>query len=209
MENTQKTSKKSFFRKNIALIIILLCVFVVSGIIIASSLGKDPIVPPPISDEDPPDDPVIVDPPDDPVVVDPVTYALPVSGFVIDRGYSATEFSENITLMHWSIHKAVDFVVADNTPVMAIAAGKVISITTKMSMGTTIVIEHDEGVVSKYSSLSNDVNVVVGQNVTKGQVIGVATDSAYDEYKQGAHLHLEVFKDGVSINPLDLLEIEP
>lgn len=203
MENTRKSSKKSFFRQNIALIIILVCIFVVSGIIIAAGLNNEPVIPPPVVVEPDPDP----DPDPDPVVTDPVTYSIPVSGFTIDRGYSSTEFSENVTLAQWTIHKAVDFLVADNTPVMAIAAGKVIDITTKMTMGTTITIEHADGIVSKYSSLSSDVNVVVGQTVTKGQIIGQASDSAYDEHKQGAHLHLEIFRNGASIDPLELLKL--
>ena len=43
-----------------------------------------------------------------------------------------------------------------------------------------------------------------GDKVSKGDVIGKVA-LVEDEMKDGAHIHLELYKDGKRINPLDYL----
>ena len=69
--------------------------------------------------------------------------------------------------------------------------------------GFTVTIEHDNGVVSKYSSLSK-VNVKVGDTVTGNQQIGVAGTTVYD-LEAGIHVHLELLQDGINLNPIDAI----
>ena len=73
-----------------------------------------------------------------------------------------------------------------------------------------IVIEHANGLQSVYSSLdSTDINVQVGDKVSMGDQLGVASTSASNESLTGAHLHFELIEDGTKIDPNNYLELEP
>ena len=47
----------------------------------------------------------------------------------------------------------------------------------------------------------NKIGAEVGDTVVKGQKIGTISDSAYDEFKEGPHVHLCVYENGVKIDP--------
>jgi murein DD-endopeptidase MepM/ murein hydrolase activator NlpD len=68
-------------------------------------------------------------------------------------------------------------------------------------MGTTVVIRHNDGYVTTYSSMDEEVLVAVGENVRLGQAIGYVGCSALLETALGEHLHFSVTKDGNSIDP--------
>ncbi|HIU90470.1 MAG TPA: M23 family metallopeptidase, partial [Candidatus Fimimonas merdipullorum] len=46
-----------------------------------------------------------------------------------------------------------------------------------------------------------EVSVVEGQQVQKGEKIGVVSTTASYEFSDGAHLHLEVTENGNSVDP--------
>ncbi|MCI8421631.1 MAG: M23 family metallopeptidase, partial [Clostridia bacterium] len=60
-----------------------------------------------------------------------------------------------------------------------------------------------DGFTTVYKLLDN-VTVKAGDKVSKGDVIGKVA-LVEDEMKDGAHIHLELYKDGKRINPLDYL----
>jgi murein DD-endopeptidase MepM/ murein hydrolase activator NlpD len=68
--------------------------------------------------------------------------------------------------------------------------------------GNVIQIDHGNGLVTLYAHLSQ-INVTVCEIVGRGTVIGLAgaTGNAF-----GAHLHFEVRRGGVNINPLSILQ---
>lgn len=197
MQGKKTSGFGAFLKRNAALVVIIVCVMAISGIVIIGSLNNKPDGP---DDEDPGDD--------DPVVTPPITWALPITSYEIGRDYSATEFSFNETLNEWTIHKAIDFIAKESTNVTAIQDGTVESIKTDLLRGTVIVINHGNGIKAIYGSLSSEASVVVGQTVKKGDKIGVASDSAYNEFKMGNHLHLEMTKDNVFVNPRDYLDVD-
>lgn len=65
--------------------------------------------------------------------------------------------------------------------------------------GKYIKIRHSNGLVTTYSHL-NSINVVSGQQVSRGQLIGRVGNTGYST---GPHLHFEVIKNGVRVNPLN------
>lgn len=69
------------------------------------------------------------------------------------------------------------------------------------SYGNFIKIEHNNGYQTLYAHLDT-VNVKVGNRVKKGDILGIMgnTGNSY-----GAHLHFEVWKDNVRINPYEYL----
>jgi murein DD-endopeptidase MepM/ murein hydrolase activator NlpD len=94
-------------------------------------------------------------------------------------------------------HKGVDIGSPDGTPVHAPAGGRVIRATMENGYGRMIQIDHGNGTSTIYGHLQGW-NVVPGQMVAKGQVIGFVGHSGR---VTGSHLHYEVQVHGVAVNP--------
>lgn len=98
-------------------------------------------------------------------------------------------------------HPAVDIAAPWGTGVYSAREGRV-STTSRQGygFGNYIIIEHQEGYTTTYAHLSA-INVSVGQNVGRGQIIGAVGCTGFCT---GPHLHFEVRRDGNAINPLSL-----
>lgn len=83
--------------------------------------------------------------------------------------------------------------------VVAALSGKVTRVEEDSLLGNVIEVEHDKGVVTQYESVK-DVKVKVGDKVDQGQTIAMAGQSSFNE-KAGTHVHFEIRKDGVAVNP--------
>ena len=64
------------------------------------------------------------------------------------------------------------------------------------------------GYQTRYYSLDEHVQVAKGDKVEKGQLLGTMSASRGSESLAGNHLHFEMSKDGVDIDPLDVLVLE-
>jgi murein DD-endopeptidase MepM/ murein hydrolase activator NlpD len=94
-------------------------------------------------------------------------------------------------------HKGVDIGGVDGTPVHAPAGGRVIKAGLATGYGREIEIDHGGGIVTVYGHLQG-FNVVAGQTVVKGEVIGYVGHSGR---VTGPHLHYEVEVRGIAVNP--------
>ncbi len=126
----------------------------------------------------------------------------PVSGEVV-MDYAMDCLCFNPTTRDWRTHNGMDFAADAGTAVCAAADGTVYTVYSDETMGTTIVIRHNDGYVTTYSSLSQDVVVAVGQEVTLGQTIGYVGTSALVELTLGDHVHFAVTCGGNPIDPED------
>lgn len=145
----------------------------------------------------------------DPIVdVDakPLVFTLPIENATVLKGFSSTDLMYNSTLKHWEAHKAIDLMSETSNMAVACLGGAVAKVETSYSNGTTIQIEHSEGFVSTYSSLSSSL-VKAGDIVTAGQSLGEVSSSAANEMAQGDHLHFVLEKDGVKVDPSSYLEL--
>lgn len=132
-------------------------------------------------------------------------YILPLSGDIINP-YSGDKVVKSKTLDEWVMHTGVDIAAEIDTPVKSISGGTVISIENDDLWGTTIIIEHTDGITSHYSSLKSAVNVKVDQTVKLGDVIGNISESCPIEAAEEPHLHFGVKKDGEWIDPFDIID---
>jgi murein DD-endopeptidase MepM/ murein hydrolase activator NlpD len=100
------------------------------------------------------------------------------------------------------MHAGIDIVAPNGTLVKAADGGQIIQAGYDHSYGNSIVVYHGGGFATWYAHLSR-ILVAVGQNVSRGEVIGLvgATGLA-----TGPHLHFEVRINGVSQNPLGYLQ---
>ena len=129
----------------------------------------------------------------------------PVEGEVLSP-YAMEVLSYNQTTRDWRIHNGVDLAAAAGTPVMAAADGQVYTVYEDDQLGMTVVIRHEGGYTTRYSSLGTDVTVSAGQQVSMGQPIGTVGTSALMENALGDHVHFAVTKDDEPVDPMDFLE---
>ena len=99
-------------------------------------------------------------------------------------------------------HKGIDFKAAMGTPVYATSDGvvKKVGIMPK-GYGQHIIIEHDDHFKTLYAQLSK-MDVKVGDEVKRGDQIGAVGSSGMST---APHLHYEVIKDGVRVDPEEYL----
>ena len=134
----------------------------------------------------------------------PLQTGLPVSGETV-MDYAMDCLSYNPTTRDWRVHDGLDIAAEAGTTVCAAAAGTVYTTYTDEAMGTTVVIRHDGGYVTTYSSLSNELTVAPGDEVSLGQAIGTVANTALLESAIGDHLHFSVSCDGKSVDPEQFL----
>ncbi len=96
-----------------------------------------------------------------------------------------------------SMHTGMDFRANVGDPIYATAAGKVVKAGWEGGYGQMVEIDHGEGLSTRYGHMSQ-INVVVGQRVHVGQVIGRVGSTGRST---GPHLHYEVRVNGEAVNP--------
>ena len=107
---------------------------------------------------------------------------------------------------HWQLHPAMDIAVEYGQKMLAVADGSVAQINTGGADGLTVVLEHAGGYQSCYKGLSDLQGLKTGDAVKRGQPIAGAGYGPLLESGEGAHLHLEIRKNSILINPADLFE---
>ena len=130
----------------------------------------------------------------------------PVTGEAI-VGYSMEVLSYNQTTRDWRVHNGVDIAAEAGTPVCAAADGEVYTVYKDDALGHTVVIRHNGGYTTRYSSLSEDVAVKAGDTVTMGAVIGYVSDSALVETTLGSHVHFSVSYQDNIMDPAEFLTL--
>ena len=117
--------------------------------------------------------------------------------------FSMTELLYDPTMADWRTHDGIDVQADEGAAVKTAAAGTVQSVTDDELMGTTVVIQHDGGYATQYSSLQENTPVAQGQTVAAGEVIGYVGSTSAAESRMGPHLHFSVSRDGAVIDPHD------
>ena len=129
-----------------------------------------------------------------------VTFIKPTDGEIIGE-FAKDNLIYSETLKEWITHTAVD-IKADKTSVIKSSAdGIVKSIVNDPRYGLTVIIEHDDGYETVYSNLLTAEFVVEGEEVSQGQTIGTAENTASFESSMDCHLHFELLKDGEYLDP--------
>lgn len=130
---------------------------------------------------------------------DPV-FSMPIEGDVI-KEYAKDKLVYSDTLKEWVTHAGIDIKADKTTIVKASEEGKIKSIKNDPRYGLTVVIEHNNGYSTVYSNLLTAEFVTAGENVKKGQTIGTVGNTATFEISDESHLHFEILKDNVQIDP--------
>lgn len=129
-----------------------------------------------------------------------ITFTKPAEGEIICE-YAKDNLIYSETLKEWITHTAIDIKADKTSVVKASADGVIKSIVNDPRYGLTVVISHDEGYETVYSNLLTAEFVVVGEEVTQGQTIGTAGNTASFESSMESHIHFELLKDGEYLDP--------
>lgn len=145
-------------------------------------------------------------------ILDPATiptagsavFAWPVKNVIITQYFGGTEFAARNASVYGgrAYHPGVDFGVPVGTAIMAPLAGTVRAtgntdvVPGCYSWGKWTLVDHPNGLSTLYAHQSAQ-NVVAGQSVATGEVIGYSGNTGYST---GPHLHFTVYaKGGVTV----------
>lgn len=100
-----------------------------------------------------------------------------------------------------SFHTGLDIGGDTGEPYKAAASGKIVTAGGSGGYGNMILIDHGNGVMTRYAH-SSKLLVSEGQQVGKGETIGLVGNTGRST---GPHLHFEVILNGDTVNPLSYL----
>ena len=129
-----------------------------------------------------------------------LSFEKPVEG-EITKEFAKENLIYSETLQEWVTHTGIDIKADKTTVVKSAEEGTVKSIKNDPRYGLTVVIEHDDGFQTVYSNLLTAEFVSEGEKVTKGQTIGTVGNTAAFEIADEAHLHFEILKDSIQVDP--------
>ncbi|WP_343929559.1 peptidoglycan DD-metalloendopeptidase family protein [Peribacillus frigoritolerans] len=103
-------------------------------------------------------------------------------------------------------NKGIDIAMEDGKSfdVKASLSGNVTKVQDDALLGNLVEVEHEDGVVTRYQSVK-DIKVAVGDKVKQGQAIATAGKSQIND-EAGVHVHFEIRKDNIALNPLDFVD---
>lgn len=107
----------------------------------------------------------------------------------------------NIEAPGMSLHQGIDIDSPEGDKVASVMDGIITGIRESSSYGLVVEIEHSKGFSSVYGHLGS-VTVVKDQKVKRGEAIGTVGETGN---ATGSHLHFEIRKDGIEIDPMPLL----
>lgn len=123
------------------------------------------------------------------------------SYFTSRFGNRRTYIGQGTELQVPGFHTGLDFGGGTGLPITAPAAGRVVFAELLTVRGNATILDHGWGVYSGFWHQS-EIKVQVGDPVEQGQVIGLVGGTGR---VTGAHLHWELWVNGVQVDPLDWL----
>lgn len=126
-----------------------------------------------------------------------IVFQPPVEDAVITSAYGLREMDGQS-----DFHKGMDFAVPFGTPITAVMAGTVIETGESNSYGNYIVVEHENGIKTRYAHCSS-IQASENDKVTDQDVIAFAGSSGDST---GPHVHLEVEIDGATVDPEEFFD---
>ncbi len=101
-------------------------------------------------------------------------------------------------------HGGVDFAGREGSPISAVGAGVVTYAGERWGYGNLVEVTHGDGYVTRYGHNSR-ILVEEGEVVRRGDQVAEMGSTGRST---GPHVHLEVLKDGESVNPWKYVQAE-
>ncbi len=128
----------------------------------------------------------------------------PIQGNVI-LNYSMDQTVYFATLDQYKYNPAVIIQTDVNTPVKAVAAGKVTDISTSEETGNTMTVDMGDGYSAIYGQLK-EIPKNTGDYVDSGETLGYVSEPTKYYSVEGSNLYFELQKDGTPVDPMGYLQ---
>lgn len=136
-----------------------------------------------------------------------ISFILPIQNASVICDYTSASVIYNKTLNVYTGHLAIDFGAEYGSEVVAVYGGVIESVTTSYLTGTSVTVDHGNGLKTVYNSIESVEGLTEGMAINQGQVIGYVSDNNRQEYKDGPHLHFEVWENGEKVSPYKYLTV--
>ena len=133
-------------------------------------------------------------------------YLWPVQG-TVQMPYSMEALSYDETMGDWRTHDGIDISADAGTQVKCCSEGTVEQVFSDPLYGTTVAVNHGQGLMSYYANLQETVSVQVGDHLHHGDNIGLIGDTALCESSLPEHLHFAMSLEGKSVDPKDYMPV--
>ncbi len=138
--------------------------------------------------------------------INDATFSRPIFGKVI-KPFSIDTPIYSKTMDDWRIHEGIDIACVTGAEVYCAQNGTVTDLGYDINLGNYIEVKNGEYLL-KYTSLESDLKFKVGDRVSKGQLIGIVSESCISEICDELHFHFEIRKNGEPIDPAKLIMFE-
>jgi len=95
----------------------------------------------------------------------------------------------------WRQHNGIDIAIPSGTPVKPVAAGVVVYSGSRSGYGNTVVVEHENGIITLYAH-NSQILVSQGQPVTEESTLALSGSTGRST---GPHLHFEAWQAGTNV----------
>ncbi len=120
--------------------------------------------------------------------------------------FSSGELVKNTTTGTWQTHNGADIAAEVGSDVIAVEKGEISSVSNDPLWGVSVVIDHQNGFVTRYCGLGADLAVQQGDPVERGAVIGAVGETADIESAEAPHLHIEITHNGAFVDPMTVFK---
>jgi hypothetical protein len=133
-----------------------------------------------------------------------IGFGSPLPSGKLTQGFGPTglamEPAATVGGVHYAhYHSGIDLAARNGTPILAAANGTVIQAGREADGAVVVKIRHDDGYVTLYGHLQPNLDVKVGDRVSRGQEIGAEGSTGNST---GPHLHFALYdKAGKAIDP--------
>lgn len=122
----------------------------------------------------------------------PVERPIPPIAGELMQPYSAGELVKSPTTGIWATHNGADYAAEIGSEVLAVLDGTVTEIVRDPLWGVCVTLLHADGTQTRYCGLNENLEVMAGQVLERGTVLGTLGDTNETEGALAAHLHFEV-----------------
>lgn len=131
-------------------------------------------------------------------------FKSPVDGKTI-TAFSGDSLVYNDILSDWRTHNGID-IACDSDSAIHAAADGIVSEVYETAQGKTVKLDHQNGYVTIYSNLSDQIEVISGDSMKAGDIIGKVGNTAVADFTQEPHLHFEILFNEEFVNPEEYLK---
>ena len=129
----------------------------------------------------------------------------PVPSFGSRHTFGDGVVEEKTDAIFGEYHRGLDYMVPPGTPVSAPAGGVVLHAGPLLLTGTTVILDHGQGLISVFFHLAES-RVVEGDEVAAGGLLGLSGESGIADQPQ---VHWGLYVHGVAVDPGVALRLDP